>query len=83
MFSFYNGARSKTKGATVADSDIMVSIQHLSKSFGDTEVLRDVNVDVKRGEAVVVLGPSGSGKSTMLRCTSAPRRTSCWRSAKC
>lgn len=52
----------------MAESDIMVSIQHLSKSFGDTEVLRDVNVDVKRGEVVVVLGPSGSGKSTMLRC---------------
>ena len=52
----------------MGDSDIMVSIQHLSKSFGPTEVLRDVNVDVKRGEVVVVLGPSGSGKSTMLRC---------------
>ena len=51
-----------------SNDDIMVSIQHLSKSFGDTEVLRDVNVDVKRGEVVVVLGPSGSGKSTMLRC---------------
>ena len=46
----------------------MVSIQHLSKSFGDTEVLRDVNIEVARGEVVVVLGPSGSGKSTMLRC---------------
>ncbi|MEE8722969.1 MAG: amino acid ABC transporter ATP-binding protein [Eggerthellaceae bacterium] len=46
----------------------MVSIQHLSKSFGETEVLRDVNIEVKRGEVVVVLGPSGSGKSTMLRC---------------
>lgn len=53
---------------SASDDDIMVSIQHLSKSFGDTEVLRDVNVDVKRGEVVVVLGPSGSGKSTMLRC---------------
>ena len=52
----------------VGESDIMVSIQHLSKSFGETEVLRDVNVDVKRGEVVVVLGPSGSGNSTMLRC---------------
>ena len=52
----------------MAESDIMVSIQHLSKSFGETEVLRDVNLDVKRGEVVVVLGPSGSGKSTMLRC---------------
>ena len=43
----------------MGESDIMVSIQHLSKSFGETEVLRDVNVDVKRGEVVVVLGPSG------------------------
>ena len=51
----------------MSDTDIMVSIQHLEKSFGDTEVLRDVNIDVKRGEVVVVLGPSGSGKSTMLR----------------
>jgi polar amino acid transport system ATP-binding protein len=52
----------------MSETDCMVSIQHLSKSFGDTVVLRDVNIDVKRGEVVVVLGPSGSGKSTMLRC---------------
>ncbi len=52
----------------MSETDSMVSIQHLSKSFGDTVVLRDVNVDVKKGEVVVVLGPSGSGKSTMLRC---------------
>lgn len=50
------------------ETNNMVSIQHLSKSFGDLEVLRDVNIDVARGEVVVVLGPSGSGKSTMLRC---------------
>ena len=48
--------------------EYMVSIQHLEKSFGDTKVLRDVKIDVRKSEVVVVLGPSGSGKSTMLRC---------------
>ena len=48
--------------------EIMVSIQHLEKSYGALQVLRDVNIDIKKGEVVVVLGPSGSGKSTMLRC---------------
>ena len=48
--------------------DSMISIQHLSKRFGDNEVLKDVNIEIAKGEVVVVLGPSGSGKSTMLRC---------------
>lgn len=52
----------------MSGQDSMVSIQHLSKSFGDNEVLKDVNIEVAKGEVVVVLGPSGSGKSTMLRC---------------
>lgn len=46
----------------------MLKIQNLSKCFGDLQVLRDVNINVKKGEVVVVIGPSGSGKSTMLRC---------------
>ncbi|MBS6417906.1 MAG: amino acid ABC transporter ATP-binding protein [Olsenella uli] len=46
----------------------MVRIEHLNKTFTDTPVLRDVNLNVWNGEIVVVLGPSGSGKSTMLRC---------------
>ena len=47
----------------------IVRIEHLGKTFdGDTQVLRDVNLNVWPGEIVVVLGPSGSGKSTMLRC---------------
>ncbi len=46
----------------------IVRIEHLNKSFGETLVLRDVNLNVWPGEVVVVLGPSGSGKSTMLRC---------------
>ncbi|MGI6033813.1 MAG: amino acid ABC transporter ATP-binding protein [Coriobacteriales bacterium] len=52
----------------MSEKDSMVSIQHLKKSFGDLQVLKDVNIEVKKGEVVVVLGPSGSGKSTMLRC---------------
>ena len=46
----------------------IVRIEHLNKSFDDTLVLKDVNLNVWPGEVVVVLGPSGSGKSTMLRC---------------
>ncbi len=59
---------SSARPAPHLDENVIVSIQSLQKSFGDTEVLRDVNIDVHRGEVVVVLGPSGSGKSTMLRC---------------
>lgn len=47
----------------------MIEIQHLSKSFdGQTAILKDINLTVKKGEVVAVLGPSGTGKSTMLRC---------------
>ena len=50
------------------NSEIVVRIEGLRKSFGDNEVLRGIDLNVRRGEVVVVLGPSGSGKSTMLRC---------------
>lgn len=51
-----------------AMTESIVRIQGLHKSFGDLEVLKGIDLEVDRGEVVVVLGPSGSGKSTMLRC---------------
>ena len=46
----------------------MIKTVNLTKSFGDKEVLKGINEEVKDGEVVVVIGPSGSGKSTFLRC---------------
>ena len=46
----------------------VIDIQHLSKSFGNNEVLKDINFSVKKGEVVCIIGSSGSGKSTLLRC---------------
>ena len=45
-----------------------VTIQNLKKSFGDNEVLKDINLSISEGEVVCIIGPSGSGKSTLLRC---------------
>jgi general L-amino acid transport system ATP-binding protein len=46
----------------------IIEMRHVHKWFGDFQVLSDINLEVKRGERVVVCGPSGSGKSTMIRC---------------
>ncbi|OQO70869.1 glutamine ABC transporter ATP-binding protein [Enterococcus villorum] len=46
----------------------LIEIKHLSKKFGENEVLKDINTKIYSGEVVVLLGPSGSGKSTLLRC---------------
>ncbi len=46
----------------------MVKVKNLHKSFGDLHVLKGIDLEVQKGEVVVVIGPSGSGKSTFLRC---------------
>ncbi|HRP00806.1 MAG TPA: ATP-binding cassette domain-containing protein, partial [Flavobacteriales bacterium] len=56
------GTRTMTKG------DPVISVRGLCKSFGENHVLRDFDLDVFRGENVMVLGKSGSGKSVLIKC---------------
>ncbi|QDX30367.1 glutamine ABC transporter ATP-binding protein GlnQ [Dickeya poaceiphila] len=46
----------------------MIEFKNVSKHYGQTQVLHDINLNIKQGEVVVIIGPSGSGKSTLLRC---------------
>lgn len=46
----------------------LIEIKNLQKSFGDLQVLKDINLSIEEGEVLVLIGPSGSGKSTFLRC---------------
>ncbi|MDO4912725.1 MAG: amino acid ABC transporter ATP-binding protein [Lactobacillus sp.] len=49
-------------------SESILSIQHLQKSYGSHQVLKDINFEVQQGEIISIIGPSGGGKSTTLRC---------------
>ena len=60
-------AKIKTKGS----SEVVISMRGVNKWFGHFHVLRDINLDVHKGERIIVCGPSGSGKSTVIRCLNA------------
>lgn len=46
----------------------MIEFKNVSKHFGPTQVLHNIDLNIRQGEVVVIIGPSGSGKSTLLRC---------------
>ena len=61
----------------------MISVHNLKKSFGNVQVLKGINIEIRKGECVCIIGPSGSGKSTFLRCLNLLERSSCgagWKS---
>lgn len=49
-------------------ANTLLTIEHLTKSYGDNVILKDFNLSVRKGEVIVIIGPSGCGKSTLLRC---------------
>ena len=49
-------------------NDVLIKVENLQKSFGDNQVLKGVNAEIRKGDVMVVIGASGSGKSTFLRC---------------
>jgi len=57
--------------ATASSKDYAVIIRDMHKWYGDFHVLKDINLDVTKGEKIVICGPSGSGKSTVIRCINA------------
>ena len=61
-------ADTEKKNTAAAGAEPVIRIEHLRKSFGNHEVLRDINFDVYKGDVTCVIGASGSGKSTLLRC---------------
>ncbi|GAA1772071.1 amino acid ABC transporter ATP-binding protein [Agromyces humatus] len=67
---------SAEQAPTGADATPMVLAESVSKSFGSNEVLKDISLEVRRGEVLCLVGPSGSGKSTFLRCINHLERVS-------
>ena len=65
--NFTNETECETR-ADNAQNEVVIEIRHLGKSFGDHEVLKDIDFTVRRGDVTCIIGASGSGKSTLLRC---------------
>jgi polar amino acid transport system ATP-binding protein/general L-amino acid transport system ATP-binding protein len=53
---------------SITENRPLIQMQNVNKFFGDFQALKNVNLEVQKGERIVVCGPSGSGKSTMIRC---------------
>ncbi|QAV32900.1 amino acid ABC transporter ATP-binding protein, PAAT family [Fervidobacterium changbaicum] len=66
--SVFNTVESGVNQFNENSEKIIIKIENLVKRFGKLEVLRGINLQVKKGETIVIIGPSGGGKSTLLRC---------------
>ena len=58
-------------------ADVILKVEHLSKSFGPNAVLKDIDFTVSQGDVTCIIGASGSGKSTLLRCSTGRRSAWC------
>ena len=58
------------------ENDVIIDVKDLHKSYGQTEVIKGVDMTVRKGEVICIIGPSGAGKSTILRCLNGLERAS-------
>ncbi len=64
-------AKAKKTSTMQVSDELVISMQGVNKWFGNFHVLRDINLNVYKGERIIICGPSGSGKSTLIRCLNA------------